>query len=216
MNKFNFIAILAWLFFAVSGAAALRCYSGFASWDTDVSNSSVTLKECPEGAGCCLLVASLPGKLFKCAASCPESNDDYPQCGKELDSSWCYCRNHKDVNCAPSTTGETQLEENIIDEDEARDKDVIKINDHNMAKGPRNKGLQCYVGNELWFNLGNNATLTPAKLQSCSKEHFCCRAVSNFMKIDIFVCTSGIRLLNASRNSTLKLLTLFYIVYNLL
>lgn len=159
--------------------APLKCFTGFVSWDkAEDGNSSVTLEDCRQGEGCCLYVGSLPGKTYKCAADCPQT-DSYPQCKKELDSSWCHCKSHEDSKCAPTKISElrapqirTKAKIAIEEKNEVR-------NDNIMQNDNMKSGLQCYVGLESWSGPVENDTTSEVTLQQCSKEHSCCHIVSN-------------------------------------
>uniref|UniRef100_A0A914XL76 Uncharacterized protein n=1 Tax=Plectus sambesii TaxID=2011161 RepID=A0A914XL76_9BILA len=155
-----------------SSVVSLQCYTGFVPWGGAADdNSSVTLENCQQNEGCCQSVISLPGRTFKCASDCPQS-DNYPQCDQEMDSSWCYCKDHEDSNCSPSEMDDPQAPENVIEGSGMTDS-LEENNNDSSDNGTLNNGLQCYVGFRSWSDQVDNAVT----LQNCSEEHSCCRTV---------------------------------------
>jgi hypothetical protein len=162
---------------AVSSAMSLTCHSGFRKWDdieTQEGNFTVTLEICAEDEGCCKRVDSLPGSSFKCVAAsdCPDAND-FPQCGKQTDSGWCYCKDHQDEKCAPSSVSDF----NRVPRDAGEENglmDNTAANGNNNSVVPAIQELQCYVGARTWTDRMESNTIG---VQTCSEKHTCCQRV---------------------------------------
>jgi len=167
------------LLIAVSSAMSLMCYTGFTKWDhiePQEGNLTVTLENCAEDDGCCERSHSLPGSTYKCvaASACPDAKD-FPQCGKQLDSGWCFCKDHEDENCSPSRVSDL----NRV----SRDADVGIINntaanENENSVLPTVQELQCYVGSRAWQDGLESNTIS---VQTCSQEHKCCKRVHSLM-----------------------------------